>query len=151
MATPVSQSEAGVERWTPADEFNRISQELSQLFNDQWSLSAVATQDGFIPVADVEETDDAYLVDVELPGLKKRDVPVETDGHRIVVSGERKEHKRTGLLRRHTRSWGQFRYQVVVPDEVDADRIEATMTDGVLRLQVPKLQTGQQRRQIEVK
>jgi HSP20 family protein len=151
MATPVKQSETGVERWTPADEFNRISQELSQLFDDQWSLSAVGRQDSFIPLADLEETDDAYLIDVELPGLKKKEVHVETDGRRIAVSGERKEQKRSGLLRRHTRSWGQFRYEVVLPDDVDGDNIEATMNDGVLQLWVPKLRTGQQRRQIEVK
>jgi HSP20 family protein len=151
MATPVKPSETAVERWTPADEFNRISQELSQLFDNQWSLSAVDRQDRFTPLADLEETDDAYLIDVELPGLKKKEVHVETDGRRIAVSGERKEQKRSGLLRRHTRSWGQFRYEVVLPDDVDGDHIEATMTDGVLQLRVPKLRTSQQRRQIEVK
>jgi HSP20 family protein len=151
MATPVKHNDTGIERWTPAAEFNRISQELSQLFDDQWSLSAVARQGGFVPLADLEETDDAYLVDVELPGLKKKDVHVETDGRRIAVSGERKEQQRSGLLRRHTRSWGQFRYEVVLPDEVDGDHIEAAMNDGVLQLRVPKLRTGQQRRQIEVK
>jgi HSP20 family protein len=104
MATPMKQSETSVGRWTPADEFNRISQELSQLFDDQWSLSAVGRQAGFIPLADLEETDDAYQIDVELPGLKKKEVHVETDGRRIAVSGERKEHKSSGLLRRHTRS-----------------------------------------------
>ena len=74
-----------------------------------------------------------------------------TDGRRITVSGERKEQKRGGLLRRRTRSWGQFRYEVVLPEKVDGDHIEAAMNDGVLALRVPKVRTGQQRRQIEVK
>ena len=111
----------------------------------------VATQAGFVPLADLEETDDAYLIDVELPGVKKKDVHVETDGRRITVSGERKEQKRSGLLRRRTRSWGQFRYEVVLPDEVDGEHIEAAMNDGVLQLRVPKVRTGQERRQIEIK
>jgi HSP20 family protein len=151
MATPVKHDDTGIARWTPVTEFNRISQELSQLFDDQWSLSAIARQDAFLPQADLEETDDGYLLDVELPGLRKKDVHVETDGRRITVSGERKEQKRGGVLRRHTRSWGQFRYELVPPDEVDGDHIEAAMNDGVLELRIPKLRGGQQRRPIEVK
>jgi HSP20 family protein len=151
MSTPAKRNDTALAPWTPAAEFERISQELSQLFDEQWSLSTTASQDRFIPLADLEDTDDAYLLDVELPGLKKKDINVDTDGRRIVINGERKQDKRTGLLRRHTRSWGAFRYEVTLPEEIDEDHIEATMTDGVLHLQIPKQTTSQQRRHIEVK
>jgi HSP20 family protein len=151
MSTPVRRNDTALAPWTPAAEFDRITQQLSQLFDAPWAQLATAGQDTFVPLADVEETDDAYVIDVELPGLKKKDINVEIDGRRIVVSGERKEEKRAGLLRRQTRAWGQFRYELVLPDDVDDENVQATMSDGVLHLRVPKRTVSQQRRQIEVK
>jgi HSP20 family protein len=151
MATLVKHNEGRSKEGTPAAEFERISQELSQLVDNPWSLSAVGDLADFVPVADLEETDDAYLLDIELPGVKKKDINIETDGRRIVVSGERKEQERVGRLRRRTRSWGQFRYEVMLPDDIDDDRVEATMNDGVLQLRLPKLPASQQRRRIEIK
>jgi HSP20 family protein len=46
---------------------------------------------------------------------------------------------------------GEFRYEVVLPDEVDDEHIEASLNDGVLHLRVPKRTASRQRRQIEVK
>jgi HSP20 family protein len=138
-------------RWEPTTELNRLAEQLSELIDGQWLPGVPEAQPSFIPRADLEETDDAYVFDVELPGMKKKDITIETDGRRILISGERKETKRVGLLRRQTRSWGQFRYEVVLPDEVDGDNIEATMNDGVLHLNVPKKVSTQQRKRIQVK
>lgn len=151
MAAPTRQNDTAITRWTPAAELDRISQELSRLWDEQWSLSATAGRDGFIPLADLEETDDTYVLDVELPGVKKKDINVETDGRRLVVSGERKDERRSGRLRRRTRSWGEFRYEVILPEEVDEEHVEATMSDGVLHLRAPKHTAGTQRRRIEIK
>jgi HSP20 family protein len=150
MAAPTRQNDTAITRWTPAAELDRISQELSRLWDEQWSLAATAGRDGFIPLADLEETDDSYVLDVELPGVQKKDINVETDGRRLVVSGERKEERRAGRLRRRSRTWGEFRYEVVLPDEVDEEHVEATMNDGVLHLRAPKRTADTQRRRIEV-
>ncbi len=56
----------------------------------------------------MEETDDAYLVEVELPGVKRDDISIEVAGRRLTVSRERKERQRTGILRRRTRTVGRF-------------------------------------------
>jgi HSP20 family protein len=152
MSTPVRRSnDTGMTPWTPSAEFDRITQQLSQLFDGSRTQAPSVGRDTFTPLADVEETDDAYVLDVEVPGVKKKDIRVEIDGRRIVVSGERKEEKRAGLLRRQSRSLGEFRYEVVLPDEVDDEHIEASLNDGVLHLRVPKRTAGQQRRQIEVR
>jgi HSP20 family protein len=105
MSTPVRRSnDTGMTPWTPSAEFDRITQQLSQLFDGSWTQAPSVGRDTFTPLADVEETDDAYVLDVEVPGVKKKDIHVEIDGRRIVVSGERKEEKRSGLLRRQSRS-----------------------------------------------
>ena len=98
----------------------------------------------------MEESDDAYTIELDLPGVDKDDIDIEVAGRRLVVSGERKEKERVGVLRRQTRTVGRFRFEVALPDQVEGDGIDASMRDGVLRLRVPK-KTGEQRRRIEVK
>ena len=82
--------------------------------------------------------------------MDKKDIDIEVSGRRLVVQGERKEKERVGMLRRQTRTVGRFRYEVMLPEQVNGDEIDASMDGGVLRLRVPK-QKDEQRRRIEVK
>ena len=93
----------------------------------------------FVPLADVEETDDAFVVEMEMPGIKKEGVNVELSGRRLTVTGERKEREREGTLRRRTRTVGRFRYEIVLPSDVDDKNVEASLKDGELRIRIPKL------------
>jgi HSP20 family protein len=102
------------------------------------------------PLADVEETDDAYLLEIDLPGLRRQEVSVEVEGNELVVSGEIKERDRQGVLRRHARPTGRFEYRLGLSQKIDPDRIEAGLSDGVLTLRAPKAERGR-RRKIEVK
>ena len=102
------------------------------------------------PLADVEETDDAYLLEIELPGVRREDVTVELEGSDLVVSGEVEERERKGVLRRQARPVGRFEYRLSLPQKIDPDRIEASLSDGVLTLRAPKIEHAQRRR-IEVK
>lgn len=92
----------------------------------------------FTPAADLEETDTAWTVEIEVPGVKKKDIEVESRGHTIVIAGERKERERTGVLRQRRRVCGRFRYEVTLPGGFDADAIDATLDNGVLTVTVPK-------------
>jgi HSP20 family protein len=107
-------------------------------------------EDGaFIPAADIEETDDAFIIEVELPGVGKKDVDVSLSGRRITIRGERKEKERTGVLRRRVRSVGAFRYEVVLPTDVDENSVDARLEDGVLTVRVAKRTADQ--RHVEVR
>jgi HSP20 family protein len=101
---------------------------------------------GFVPLADVEESADAYLVEVELPGIRREDVSVEVAGRRLAVSGERKERERVGILRKRTRSVGRFHYQVTLPGAVEEAGVEASMDAGVLTVRVTKAERERPRR-----
>jgi HSP20 family protein len=151
MALPVRRTRSDASRWDPANEFDRITQQLARLFDQQWAgLPSATGADSFTPLADLEEEDDSYVLEVELPGVKKNDITVEFDEGRLVITGERKERKRTGWLRRQDRSWGLFRYEVTLPEPVDEERLGATLGDGVLTVRVPK-STSAKRRRVEVK
>ena len=102
------------------------------------------------PLVDIEETDDAWIVEADLPGVKRGDVEVELRDGELAISGELKERERRGLLRRRTRRTGRFDYRVTLPGEFDADAIDASLEHGVLTVRVPKPQRAQPRR-IEIK
>jgi HSP20 family protein len=144
MALPVRRDGAETSYWDPFAELDRLNHEL-QRYLDQWRQHP-ALPGGFTPLADMEETDDAYVVEVELPGVKRDDVSIEVAGRRLTVSGERKERQRTGILRRRTRTVGRFHYEIVLPGEVEEDAVSASMDEGVLTVRLPKPAAARPRR-----
>lgn len=145
MALPVRHNGSDVARWDPVAELNRLNQQLTRLLGG-WDDFPSLVGDGFTPLADVEESDDAYTVEIEVPGVKRDDVSVELAGRRLVVSGERKEKERVGILRKRTRSIGRFHYEVLLPGEVEEEGVEATLNEGVLNVRVPKAASERPRR-----
>jgi HSP20 family protein len=103
-------------------------------------------RNGFTPLADVEETDDSYLIEIELPGVDKKDIDISVAGRRLTISGERKEKERVGILRRRTRSVGRFEYDIQLPGDIDENGVSASLADGVLSVRVPKATTDRARR-----
>jgi HSP20 family protein len=128
-------------RWDPFTDLQRVHDQLSRLFGGD-ALAA----DEFTPLADVEETDDAYMIELELPGVSKHDIDISLSGRRLTITGERKEKERVGVLRRRTRTIGRFRYEIVLPGPVDDDGVTASLDDGVLSVTVPKASTERPRR-----
>jgi HSP20 family protein len=102
------------------------------------------------PPVDVEETDDAYVIEAELPSVKREGVNVELVGNDVQITGEIKEREHTGTLRRRMRRTGRFAYRVTLPRKGDADKIEASLADGVLTVRIPKAEHDERRR-IEIK
>jgi HSP20 family protein len=141
---PVPRSSDPIESWEPFAELNRLTRDLARVF-DRWPFT-VSPDGAFTPAADVEETDDAFILELELPGVRKEDISVEVAGPRVAVRGERKERERRGVLRRKSRVTGTFHYEVTLPGEIDADRIEARLEDGVLTVRVPKAGAERPRR-----
>jgi len=91
-----------------------------------------------LPAADIVETDSAYLIEVELPGVRREDVDVNLNGNELVVTGEVKERKREGLFRRRTRRVGEFELRLTLPGSLREGDIEASLAYGVLKVYVPK-------------
>jgi HSP20 family protein len=100
------------------------------------------------PFGDLEELDDAWVLSVELPGVKRDDIDAQLDGRRLTVRAERKQTERKGLLRRTTRTTGRYFLEVVLPSDIDPDDVQANLEDGVLTVRVakPEAQRGGQRR-----
>jgi HSP20 family protein len=147
MALPVRTERTDPTRWDPLTEVRNVLSQLSR-FPDTWE--DLVARDGFTPRADVEETDDAYVIEVEVPGVNKKDIDVSVAGRRLTITGERKEMERVGILRRRTRRVGRFEYDIQLPGDVDDKGVGAELADGVLTVRVPKATTERARR-IEIR
>jgi HSP20 family protein len=78
--------------------------------------------------------------------VKREDVRVEVDATELRISGEVRAREREGVVRRQARMSGRYEYRSALPPEVDADRIEASLDDGVLTVRVPKTERSERRR-----
>jgi HSP20 family protein len=132
----------------PVAPFQDVFTQMNRLFQDPVGLFGGMRHSlmQWVPSIDVEETDDAYIVDVELPGAKKEDVSIDSSGNEVRVYGEIKQRERKGILRRQTRKVGEFDARFSLPSDVDPDKIDAELRDGVLMLRVPKLEAAKPRR-----
>lgn len=132
----------------PFVELDALNQRLRRYLDswDRFPTLADGQGLGFTPLADVEETDDAYLVEVELPGVKRSDIDVTLSGRHLTVTGERKEKERTGILRRRTRVTGRFHYEVTLPGADPDAEVSAGFDDGVLTIRVTKPEADRPRR-----
>jgi HSP20 family protein len=149
MTLPVLRSSSPLGRWDPLREFDELQERMSRLMASMIG-SAPGVGDGagaaWTPLADVTETDDAYLVEVDLPGVKRDDITVETTGNELTIAGEFKEKEKVGWLRTRTRRVGRFEYRTLLPAHVDADEITADLSEGVLTVRVPKSEAAKPRR-----
>lgn len=101
--------------------------------------SLTSSEEEFSPALEVEEKESAYLVSIDLPGLKKKDVKVALGDNTLTVTGERVRHFE-GEERYTERTYGKFVRSFSVPSGVDADKIDARFEDGVLRITLPKIE-----------
>jgi HSP20 family protein len=128
---------APLTRWDPFAELESLHDQMGRLLTGRladWP-NAVGV---WTPAVDLEETDDAYVVEAELPGVAKNDLNVEFHDGELVITGDVKEKERAGVLHRRTRRTGHFEYRAALPKDVDADKVDARLADGVLTVRVPK-------------
>ena len=92
---------------------------------------------GFTPPVDVHESEEEYLVKVDVPGVKADDVSVEVNDNVLSISGSRAADE-TGQAQLVERPYGSFVRTLTLPQGVDSDSIEAGYQDGVLELRIPK-------------
>jgi HSP20 family protein len=123
---------------------------MERLMESVWSPAGASNGGVWMPFADIEETEDAWIVEAELPGVDQKDVNVELRDSELAITGEIKQNERKGVLRRRTRRTGRFEYRVTLPGQADAEQVEAKLHEGVLTVRVPKTEQARPRR-IEVK
>ena len=96
----------------------------------------------WMPAMDVYETDEKVVVAVELPGIKAEDVEVSVEDSTLTVSGKREfaSEVTEESYHRIERRYGSFSRAVSLPPQVDTAKVEARFEDGILTVEVPKVE-----------
>jgi HSP20 family protein len=151
-----SESGSALQPWRP---FENLRREIDQLFEDfdggfwrtpfasSFSPALFRRSSGIpaLPAVDVSQTDKAYEIKAELPGIDEKNVEVKLANGVLTIKGEKqeeKEEKQKDYYMRE-RSFGSFERSFGVPDGVDADKIEASFKKGVLTVTLPKSEQAQ--------
>jgi HSP20 family protein len=111
------------------------------LLRSPFAGGAGAPAGGWAPAVDVVETDAAYVLSVEIPGVAREDVELSADGRVLEVSGARPQPA-DGSFALMERSYGAFRRTFELPAPIDSDAVSAELVAGVLTVTVPKRTAG---------
>ena len=107
---------------------------------------------GFVPAVELSENDESYTITVEIPGVNRDEVHVDLHEGMLIIHGEKKSEREEKKERGRyiERSYGSFSRSFTLPTDADADRLDASFKDGVLKIVVPRSEAAKPR-QIAIK
>jgi HSP20 family protein len=120
-----------------------LRREIDKMFEDVFGNAGVPllSTNGWLPAVDVKETSDALLFELEIPGVAEDKLDITCEGGVLAIAGEKSSVRKEGEEGKWhivERSFGSFRRSFQLPTNVQEDKIEATLTSGVLHVRVPK-------------
>jgi len=143
-------------RWDPFQDLRSAQDEMAQMSPMLAHALGLHTQQGneramttaWAPALDISERKDAYLVTVELPGLKPEDLDITMEDGLLTIQGERQfaHDSSEQQFHRVERRYGAFRRSITLPAHLMAEEIEASFEDGVLQILVPKAEEAKAKR-----
>jgi len=143
-----------VRRYEPFNDIRRSFDLVNQIINSvEKRVENSAELVDFIPKVNTREGENAYHIEVELPGIKKEDVDVKVDGNVLTISGERKlknEVKEEDYHKVESR-YGKFSRSFTLPEKVDVEHIQAEADNGIVEIIIPKLTIDTSSKKIEIK
>jgi HSP20 family protein len=102
----------------------------------------------WVPPVDIYETEEAFVLEAELPGFTKEDIEIELIEQRLTLRGERKQPTavKEEQYRRRERPYGRFERSFLLPTMIDRDKVTAQFQHGVLTLRLPKSEAAKPKR-----
>ena len=136
---------------SPFGDLERMRQQMDRLFDDAMTPHRLP-QAGVFPFINLTEDKDKFYVRAELPGVKADELDLQVTGNNLAISGERKiaAEDESAKYHRREREAGTFSRMIGLPSEVDSDRVEAKLDNGILTVVVPKAEIAKPK-QISVK
>ncbi len=128
-------------RWDPFRDLVSIQNELNQLFGRTYGGETREGARGtWSPALDVYETQEKFVIKMELPGVTADDVDISVEDSTLVVRGERRFYSEQNEENFHRveRRFGEFSRSLTLPQTADAQNIQASFDAGVLTIEVPK-------------
>jgi len=138
-------------KWNPNRVlFNWSDNLFDELFNSRGLFNL--SQGSWYPQVDIEESENEYVLRMELPGMKKEDLQIAFQDGVLTVSGEKKDSRTSEKTDYHLneRRYGKFERSFRINSEINTEKIEAGFNNGILQIEIPKAEAAKPK-QIEVK
>jgi len=128
-------------RYQPFNEIDRLQRQMNSLFED-FLTPTWKTNEDFIhtPTAEIEETEEAIHLKLEVPGMEAKDLNIEVTRDSVSITGERKQEQKSqenGTFRSEFR-YGKFQRVIPLTRQIDNTNVKAEYKDGILNLTLPK-------------
>ena len=132
----------------PFEELNRMRRQMDRLMDNTFSRSSAGLHAGVFPAINVTEDANNFFVRAELPGVQASDLDIQTTANNLTLSGERKlePEDEAANYHRREREGGRFSRALSLPKEIDTERVEARLTNGMLTLRLPKAESAKPKR-----
>lgn len=129
--------------WTPRSLGSDLFNDMDRFFD--------GSRENYNPAVEIYETEDNFLLTLDVPGLKREEIQIEVDGNVLAISGERKRtwSEKNEKIQRQEKSYGFFKRSFTLPSTVNLEKIEAHVDNGVLELVIPKVELAKPR-QIQI-
>jgi len=142
---------ASLTRWNPLREMAAMQNAMDRFFEENWRPFFEEGRLGMHSLAlDMHESDNSFVVTTEMPGVQPDNIQVRVENDMLTIEGEipeqvteEKEGERVIMKERR---YGKFSRRVRLPQMVDADKVEASYQDGILKLTLPKSESAQPKR-----
>lgn len=127
-----------IDKWMPLRELDSMERRMRRLFKDAGFAPPL------LPAADVYETADEFVVELEVPGYAEKELDIEVSDHTLTIKGEQAKAKQEKEkdFRLHERLEFEFERRFALPSEADTARLKATFDKGVLKIEAPKVATA---------
>lgn len=129
-------------RWQPFHEMEALQRDMNRMFEALASNEQTSMRQSFMPLAEMEQTEDAVHLKVEVPGMNANDLDVQVTKDAVMITGERKSESKSeknGMKRSEFR-YGSFSRTIPLPVPIDNNQVKGDYQDGILTLELPKVQ-----------
>lgn len=127
-------------RWQPFREMEALQRDMNRMFESLAPMEQGSMQPSFMPLAEMEETEDAIHLKVEVPGMNADDLDVQVTKEAVMITGERKtesKSEKNGTTRSEFR-YGRFSRTIPLSTRIDNTNVKGDYQDGILTLELPK-------------
>lgn len=133
------------------EDFEKARRQMDRLVSAFTGAGMGPAVSGVFPPLTVKENGDSIFIEAEVPGIRPEDIDISVHGKTLTLSGERKPEDAGNVsYHRRERKWGSFRKAITLPDEVNAENVQAECRSGVLKIVLTKAEQTKPRK-IEIK
>lgn len=146
MAIEIWRPGAAVSPWRALSDMERTMDEVFGRWPSAWRRLPQAKE--WMPSMEMYEKDSKFIIKAELPGVKEKDIDVSVSDHTLTIKGEKAAEKEVNEEDYYfsESTYGSFMRSITLPTDVDADKVEASLNDGVLEVSVPKIAEAKPKR-----